>query len=99
LDNTLAGGFVQPSSGGDPLGNPAALPTGKNLYSIDAEKTPSAQAWRLGRQLADQLLARHRADHGGAWPKKIAITLWAGDFIQTEGIALAQILYLLGVEP
>jgi len=99
LDNALAGGFTQPSAGGDPLGNPAALPTGKNLYSIDAEKTPSEQAWRVGRQLADQLLARHRADHGGAWPKKIAITLWAGDFIQTEGASLAQILYLLGVEP
>lgn len=99
LDNALAGGFVQPSAGGDPLGNPAALPTGKNLYSIDAEKTPSEQAWRVGRQLADQLLARHRADQGGAWPKKIAITLWAGDFIQTEGVAVAQILYLLGVEP
>lgn len=99
LDNALAGGFVQPSAGGDPLGNPAALPTGKNLYSIDAEKTPSEQAWRVARQLTDQLLARHRADHGSAWPKKIAITLWAGDFIQTEGIAVAQILYLLGVEP
>ncbi|UYO92822.1 cobaltochelatase subunit CobN [Pollutimonas sp. M17] len=99
LDNALAGGFTPPSSGGDPIANPDALPTGRNLFSIDAEKTPSEQAWRVGVRLADQLLAEHRAGHDGAWPRKVAFTLWAGDFIQTEGVALAQILYLLGVEP
>ncbi|MFC4297262.1 cobaltochelatase subunit CobN [Castellaniella hirudinis] len=99
LGNALAGGFTPPSSGGDPIANPAALPTGRNLFSIDAEKTPSEQAWRVGARLADQLLAEHRAAHEGAWPRKVAFTLWAGDFIQTEGVALAQILYLLGVEP
>ncbi|MFT4102627.1 MAG: cobaltochelatase subunit CobN [Burkholderiaceae bacterium] len=99
LDNALAGGFTPPSSGGDPLLNPAALPTGRNLYAIDAEKTPSDQAWAVGRRLADQLLAQHRAAHQGAWPDKIAFTLWAGDFIHTEGTSIAQILYLLGVEP
>lgn len=99
LTNALAGGFTRPSSGGDPIVNPAALPTGRNLFSIDAEKTPSEQAWSVGVRLADQLLAQHRAAHGGAWPTKVAFTLWAGDFIHTEGVAIAQILYLLGVEP
>jgi len=99
LGNALGGGFTRPSSGGDALINPDALPTGRNMYSIDAEKTPSAQAWRVGKQLVEQLLAEHRARNDGAWPNKIAITLWAGDFIHTEGVALAQILYLLGVEP
>jgi len=99
LTNALAGGFTSPSSGGDALVNPAALPTGRNLFAIDAEKTPSEQAWAVGRKLADQLLAQHRAAHGGAWPTKVAFTLWAGDFIQTEGAGLAQVLYLLGVSP
>jgi cobalamin biosynthesis Mg chelatase CobN len=99
LDTALSGGYVQPSSGGDPIVNPAALPTGRNLYSIDAEKTPSEQAWRIGRRLADQMLTRYRDDHGGAWPEKVALTLWAGDFIQNEGVGFAQILSLLGVEP
>jgi len=99
LGNALSGGFTLPSSGGDALINPAALPTGRNMYSIDAEKTPSAQAWRVGKQLVDQLLSEHRARNDGTWPHKIAITLWAGDFIHTEGVALAQIFYLLGVEP
>jgi len=99
LGNALSGGFTRPSSGGDALINPNALPTGRNMYSIDAEKTPSAQAWRVGKQLVEQLLVEHRTRNDGAWPKKIAITLWAGDFIHTEGVALAQIFYLLGVEP
>ena len=99
LTNALAGGFTPPSSGGDPLVNPLALPTGRNLFSIDAEKTPSEQAWTVARQLVDQMLARHRAAQDGQWPNKVAFTLWAGDFIQTEGTSIAQILYLLGVSP
>ncbi|MEG1767024.1 MAG: cobaltochelatase subunit CobN [Comamonas sp.] len=99
LTNALAGGFTPPSSGGDPLINAQALPTGRNLYSIDAEKAPSEQAWAVGRQLVDQLLAQHRGAHAGAWPTKVAFTLWAGDFIHTEGSSIAQILYLLGVAP
>ncbi|MFT3721779.1 cobaltochelatase subunit CobN [Pseudorhodoferax sp.] len=99
LTNALAGGFTQASSGGDPLINPLALPTGRNLFSIDAEKTPSEQAWTVARQLVDQMLAQHRAAHGGQWPAKVAFTLWAGDFIHTEGTGIAQILYLLGVSP
>lgn len=99
LSNALAGGFTPPSSGGDPLINPASLPTGRNLFSIDAEKTPSEQAWTVGRQLAEQMLAQHRAAHDGQWPNKVAFTLWAGDFIHAEGASVAQILYLLGVAP
>lgn len=99
LSNALSGGFTEPSSGGDALVNPQALPTGRNLYSIDAEKAPSEQAWRVARQMVDQMLAQHRAAHEGQWPSKVAFTLWAGDFIHTEGTSVAQILYLLGVEP
>jgi cobaltochelatase CobN len=99
LTNALGGGFTPPSSGGDPIVNAAALPTGRNLISIDAEKTPSEQAWNVGVRMVDQLLAQHRAANGGAWPQKVAFTLWAGDFIHSEGTSIAQILYLLGVEP
>ena len=43
--NALNGGYTQPSPGGDPIANPNALPTGRNLYSINAEATPSEAAW------------------------------------------------------
>ncbi len=96
--NGLNGGFIAPSSGGDPVVNPLTIPTGRNLYSIDAEKTPSVEAWRVGKQLADQLLQQHMQTHQH-YPKKVAVTLWPSDFIETEGALVAEVLYLLGVEP
>lgn len=95
----LNGGFTLPSAGGDPINNPQSLPTGRNLYAIDAEKTPSAEAWEVAKMQVQSLLKKHQQEHGGKYPKKVAFTLWAGDFIQTEGAMLAQIFYLLGVEP
>ena len=94
----LAGGYVEPSPGGDPIVNPDAVPTGRNLYSIDAEKTPSREAWAVGRRLAETLLDEHR-QRRGAYPRKVAFTLWPSDFIGTEGATIGQIFYLLGVEP
>lgn len=98
ITNALAGGFVPPSPGGDPIINPAGLPTGRNMISIDAETTPSAEAWRVGAKLADNLIAEH-VKRAGRYPTKISFTLWPGDFIKTEGATLAQAMYLLGVEP
>lgn len=94
----LAGGYVEPSPGGDPIVNPDAVPTGRNLYAIDAEKTPSREAWAVGRRLADTLLDEHRRRRGD-WPRKVAFTLWPSDFIGTEGATIGQIFALLGVEP
>ena len=94
----LAGGYVEPTPGGDPIVNPDAVPTGRNLFSIDAEKTPSPEAWTVGRGLAEALLDQHRQRHD-AYPRKVAFTLWPSDFIGTEGATIGQIFYLLGVEP
>ena len=94
----LDGGYVEPSPGGDPIVNPDAVPTGRNLFSIDAEKTPSPEAWAVGRTLAETLLDEHRRRHD-AYPRKVAFTLWPSDFIGTEGATIGQIFYLLGVEP
>lgn len=97
--NALAGGYVLPTSGGDLVRNPRTLPTGRNMYSVDAEQTPTVEAWDVGVKLARSLLDNHAAANNGAYPKKVTFTLWPGDFIQTEGAQLAQILFLLGVEP
>jgi cobaltochelatase CobN len=98
IANALSGGFIAPSSGGDPVVNPLTVPTGRNLYSIDAEKTPSEEAWKIGKKLGDTLLEQHMKAHG-KYPKKIAVTLWPSDFIETEGALVAEVFYLLGVEP
>ena len=96
--NALAGGYLAPSSGSDVLRNPSAAPTGRNLYSISAEQTPSEEAWRVGQQMARAILAQHVVQEG-RYPRRVAVTLWGGEFIRTRGATLAQILYLMGARP
>ncbi|KXX68682.1 cobaltochelatase subunit CobN [Flammeovirga sp. SJP92] len=98
LVNGIKGGHILPTSGGDPITNAYAVPTGRNLYSIDAEATPSKESWELGKSLGKKLLEQHFAKNG-EYPKKVSFTLWASSFIETEGATFAEILYLLGVEP
>ncbi|WP_165232897.1 cobaltochelatase subunit CobN [Aquisphaera insulae] len=101
LDSVVAalnGRYVAPSSGGDAITNPDAVPTGRNLTSIDAEKTPSPEAWRVGKNLAEETI-RARLSETGKFPKKVALTMWAGEFINTQGVDLAVLFHLLGVEP
>ncbi len=98
LVGALNGRYVAPSSGGDAITNPDAVPTGRNLTSIDAEKTPSAEAWRVGVGLAEETI-KAKMKETGRYPKKVAITLWPSEFINTQGIDIAIILHLLGVEP
>ena len=97
--NALAGGYVAPSSGGDPIANSKAIPTGKNLYSINAETTPSEAAWDRGVLLVKNTIEDYQKRHNGEYPKKIAYTFWSSEFIETEGVTIAQVLYMLGVEP
>ncbi|MBD3321814.1 MAG: hypothetical protein GF350_12025, partial [Chitinivibrionales bacterium] len=40
ITNALNGGYTIPSSGGDPIVNPGVIPTGRNLFGINADKTP-----------------------------------------------------------
>lgn len=97
--NALNGGYVAPSPGGDVIADPNVLPTGRNLYGINAEATPTPAAWDKGVELASSLLAEHAKIHGGMTPQKVSFTLWSGSFVESEGATLAEILYLLGVEP
>ena len=99
LTNALNGGYTAPSPGGDPIANPNTLPTGRNLYAVNAEATPSEQAWQRGRELADETIRLYRERHHDSLPRKVSYTLWSGEFIETEGATLAQVLYMLGVEP
>lgn len=98
LAAALRGEYIRPSSGGDAVFNPEAVPTGRNMYSINAEQTPTEESWRVGVRLADELLAEHKRKNG-EYPKKVAFTLWGGEFIRSKGSTIAQILHLLGVRP
>lgn len=96
--NALAGGYLPPSSGGDPVANPHAVPTGRNLYSINAEATPSERAWSKGITLVNETLKEYQKRHG-QYPTKVSYTFWSSEFIESEGASIAQVLYMLGVEP
>ncbi|GHT02466.1 hypothetical protein FACS189440_15890 [Bacteroidia bacterium] len=98
LLNALSGGYIAPSSGGDAVANPRAVPTGRNLYSINAEATPSELAWEKGVALVDATLEQYKKQHGD-YPRKVSYTFWSSEFIESEGTTIAQVLYMLGVEP
>ena len=99
LLNALRGGYTAPSPGGDVISNPNAVPTGRNLYGINAETCPTEQAWEKGKELAENTIRLYRERHHDSIPRKVSYTLWSSEFIETGGATIAQCLYLLGVEP
>jgi len=99
LMNALEGGYTAPTPGGDPIANPNALPTGRNMYAINAEATPTESAWEKGIALAKQTIDTYKQRHNDSIPRKVSYTLWSSEFIETGGATIAQVLYMLGVEP
>lgn len=99
LLNALKGGYTAPTPGGDPIANPNALPTGRNMYAINAEATPTESAWEKGIALAKQTIDTYKQRHNDSIPRKVSYTLWSSEFIETGGATIAQVLYMLGVEP
>lgn len=96
--HALNGGYLAPTPGGDVVLAPNTLPTGRNMYSINAEATPGTRAWDNGKALVETTLQQYFTKHN-AYPHKVSYTFWAGEFIETEGATFAQALYMLGVEP
>lgn len=99
LLNALNGGYTSPTPGGDPIANPNTLPTGRNMYAINAEATPTESAWEKGIALAKQTIETYKQRHNDSIPRKVSYTLWSSEFIETGGATVAQVLYMLGVEP
>ena len=98
LLSALAGQHRPTSYGGDPMKNPDALPTGRNLYGFDPSRVPTKQAWEAGKDAAEQLIAAHTAKTGKP-PKKLAFSLWSVETMRHQGMLEAQVLAALGVEP
>mgnify|MGYP002169834660 CR=1 FL=1 len=80
--HALNGGYLAPTPGGDVVLAPNTLPTGRNIYSINAEMTPSTRAWDNGKALVETTLRQYFAKHN-AYPRKVSYTFWAGEFIET----------------
>ncbi|NHZ34042.1 cobaltochelatase subunit CobN [Massilia rubra] len=99
LINGLSGEYVPAGPSGSPTrGMAHILPTGRNFYSVDPRSVPSQSAWRVGLQLAHEVLTRHERETG-EYPESVAISIWGTSAMRTHGDDVAQILALLGVRP
>lgn len=98
----LAGRFVKPGAGGDPIRNPE-VESGRNLYAFEADKIPTRAAYASAATAYAQLVETFRAERGGIsdgeWPQKIAFSLWSSEAIRHLGVTEAQILHALGLRP
>ncbi len=95
----LAGEYILPGPGGDPIRNPDVLPTGKNIHALDPQSIPTSAAVQSAKIVVDRLLERNRSENDGNWPETIACVLWGTDNIKTYGESLAQIMWMVGVRP
>ena len=98
LLEALRGEYVEPGPGADIVQNPAILPTGRNTHAVNPYVIPSPTAVRRAETPARALLERclKESNH---YPESVAMVLWGIDNIKTEGEAVAQALWLLGVTP
>lgn len=94
----LSARWIDPSYGGDPIRNPDALHTGRNMYGFDPSRVPTRAAYEAGKEAIEQLIASHKLTHG-KFPDKLAFTLWSTETMRHLGMLEAQILYSMGVKP
>ena len=92
----LAGRYVPPGKGNDPIRTPEALPTGRNFYALDGSLIPSPLGYRLGAEMARAAREKHpvNADRDAN-----AIVLWASDAVRDEGAMIAFGFDMLGMKP
>ncbi len=100
LMHALGGGYLLPAPGADPVrAGASALPSGRNIHSIDPWRLPSDGATSRGWQMAEQLLIAHAASATQRYPETVAMPLWALDTIKTEGESIAAVLAMVGARP
>ncbi|MBC7171312.1 MAG: cobaltochelatase subunit CobN, partial [Polyangiaceae bacterium] len=89
----LAGRFIAPGQGNDPIRSPEALPTGRNFHALDGGQLPTRTAYELGVSLAD------RTPPASTEGEAESVILWASDTVRDEGTMIAFGLHRLGIRP
>ncbi len=95
----LSARWIDPSYGGDPIRNPDALHTGRNMYGFDPGRVPTKAAYEAGKVALDNLVATYQQTHQGQFPEKLAFTMWSTETMRHLGMLEAQILWAMGVRP
>ncbi len=94
----LSARWIDPSYGGDPIRNPDALHTGRNMYGFDPSRVPTRSAYEAGKQAVQELILAYQAEHR-KFPQKLAFTMWSTETMRHLGMLESQILYAMGVKP
>jgi cobalamin biosynthesis Mg chelatase CobN len=95
LINTLAGNYLEPSLGGEVVGDWNVLPTGRNMASTDVRMLPREAAQRKGKRTVQQILEAAQAERGHL-PAAVGVVLWGSEVLESEGVGIAQALELMG---
>ena len=97
--NALDGGYTAPSPGGDPVAIPNTLPPDATFSRSTPRRprpaVPGKRVWPWPRTPCGSTVSGI-ATH---CPARSAIPSGSSEFIETEGATIAQIFYMLGVEP
>lgn len=95
----LGGRYIRPGATGSPaVAGPSILPPAVNFYGLDPRLLPTKAAWKLGQELADQVISQFIADEG-RYPENIGIVLWSGSNMRSHGQCVAEFLYFMGIRP
>ena len=93
----LSGRYVKSGLFADPSYGDS-IPTGYDGYASDPTRMPSPAAFESAVKIVDMLLANYYEQHG-KWPELTSLILWGTEISRTEGIGVAEFLYLLGCKP
>lgn len=95
----INGKFVLKGPSGAPSrGNAHILPTGRNFYTTDPNEIPSRSSYETGVKLANGLIAEYKKENGEI-PESIAIVVYAGETMKTNGDDIAEVFSLYGIKP
>ena len=86
-----SGLFADPSYGD-------SIPTGYDGYASDPTRMPSQAAYESAVTIVNMLLTSYYEQHG-KWPELTSLILWGTEISRTEGINVAEFMYLLGCKP
>ena len=93
----LSGRYVKSGLFADPSYGDS-IPTGYDGYASDPTRMPSLAAYESAVRIVDMLLANYYEEHG-EWPELTSLILWGTEISRTEGIGVAEFMYLLGCKP
>nr|WP_292814513.1 cobaltochelatase subunit CobN [Methanobrevibacter sp.] len=94
---SLSGRYVKSGLFADPSYGDS-IPTGYDGYASDPTRMPSHAAYESAVNIVNMLLANYYEQHG-KWPELTSLILWGTEISRTEGIGVAEFMYLLGCKP